>query len=123
MDHILPIPQPDWNQPEPSDASEPEETDARAALTQLRHGLRSWLLLAAMESLPPIEWRKMVALLHTTAEMCALADTDPVATHFPALIVIQPHPAGPRDGVCVRCELPVADPVHGLGEPERDHQP
>ncbi|ONI73069.1 hypothetical protein ALI144C_44775 [Actinosynnema sp. ALI-1.44] len=109
---VLPIPEPDWDNPEPSDAPEQEETAAYAGLVKLRDGLTEWLAATGGQSLRPVEWRQMVAILNAAAGRCVLADTDHIAHHIRGQIVVQPHTAVPQDGVCVRCDLPVGHTVH-----------
>lgn len=112
IDHLLPLPDPDWDNPTPIDAPAPEEVDAYAALVRLRDGLTAWLGQAVGTSLLPVQWRRLVALLDTTAAVCAIADTDHIAEHDPGRITIHRHPAVPHDDACVRCGLQVDDSVH-----------
>lgn len=96
----------------PCDAPEPEDVDALAALVRLRDGLNRWLPLAAVEAVPPVQWRDMLAMLATVADAVAAADTDPVAHYTPARIDLYPHPAVLLDGQCARCHRILDDPVH-----------
>lgn len=127
MDHPLPTPDPDWDNPEPSDAPEAEETDAIVGLVKLRDGLTAWLTMAAGNSLPPVKYRQLIALLNAAAEQVRPADSDPIATYVPAQIVIHPHFAVDQNGWCARCNLPATDGVHrrpaeltGEPRPEKD---
>lgn len=112
--------------PIPHDAPELEEQDALKALVRLRDGLNRLLPLAAVESLPPVQWRDMLALLDEVSRIVAAADTDPVAVYTPARIDIYPHPAVQLDGRCARCHRKLGDRVHHPSsvsiEPDHDNQ-
>jgi hypothetical protein len=114
MDDVLPLPTPDWDNPQPVDAPEPEEVDALAALVDLRDRLTRWLPLAATTSLPPVQWRDIVAALNRATTIAAAADTDPVAHYTPARIDIYPHPSVPLAGQCARCHRDLDDEAHPL---------
>ncbi|TCO52976.1 hypothetical protein EV192_111170 [Actinocrispum wychmicini] len=120
-DYPLPPLQPDWEDPEPTDAPGPEETHALAALVSARDAVTNWLTLATGVSLAPVAYREIVRVLLHTIRKCVAADTDSsvgvveegrVATHIFGEVILHPHPSVSIDGICGRCHLPEVDPVH-----------
>jgi hypothetical protein len=69
MDFVPPFPAFD---PEPTDAPDQDETDARAALLRLRNGLGPCWTLASLKSLPLLEWRRMWILLENVGLLYGL---------------------------------------------------
>jgi hypothetical protein len=70
MDHILPIPTPDWNNPTPTDGPTPEEVDAFARLHKTADGLRAWIATAYASGLTRTDWTMLGERLTDIAKLC-----------------------------------------------------
>jgi hypothetical protein len=70
MDHVLPIPTPDWNNPQPYDGPTDEEIAAFRALQAAADGLRAWVTGTYINGTSPEKWAALSQSLTGLAGMC-----------------------------------------------------
>lgn len=80
MDHILPTPNPDWDNPQRSDAPTPEEVDAFANIRAAADALRAWVTGAYMHGTTPDGWEQLGDRLGQLATMCTRLGRDKART-------------------------------------------
>lgn len=71
MDRVLPIPQPDWNNPQPYDGPNDEEIAAFRQLQAAADGIRAWVTGTYINGTSPEKWDALGRSLASLADMCA----------------------------------------------------
>jgi len=71
MDHVLPIPTPDWNNPTPSDAPTPEEVQAFAELQAAATAIHCPVVDAYIRRTTAQGWTALAERLGKAMETCA----------------------------------------------------
>lgn len=69
-DRVLPIPNPDWDNPLPVDAPSSEDTELFGHLTKYAHGLVKWVTAAYLQPPTVADWRRLAAEITAVANHC-----------------------------------------------------
>lgn len=80
MDHVLPMPDPDWDNPKPYDGPTDAETEAFRHLRAAADGIRVWVTGAYVVGTTPEAWREFSSRLEGLARMCAELGHDKART-------------------------------------------
>jgi len=121
-DRPLDWPDPDWANPQPSDAPSPEQVHALGEIRALSLMLPDWLAAAVMGPLQSRRWRELAIVLAEKLRVLAEQDVDPITIYTPAKITILSH-AGIVDvdgKLCARCGLPLVHELHTAGRHRLD---
>lgn len=76
MDHVLPTPEPDWDNPQPYDGPTHEETAAFGELRATADAIRSWVTNAYLYPPGPEGWIELGKRFRAAAAMCDNLSTD-----------------------------------------------